>query len=57
MDTKVVTINVNGRKVELAEARVLLGVPEGECLGCWLGDDGVDTHDVCGGWAYFGVDV
>lgn len=40
------TINVDGQQVTLQQARELLGVPAGDCLGCWLGDDGVEVHDL-----------
>lgn len=28
-----------------AEARAMPGVPKGVCTGCYLGDDGISTHD------------
>jgi hypothetical protein len=41
------TVTINGEQVTIAKARVLLGVPDGWCFGCYLGDDGCATHDLC----------
>lgn len=47
-----VTVTLNGRQVPLAEASVTLGIPEGACAGCYLGDDGPSMHDYGYGCEY-----
>lgn len=41
------TLTVNDKKVTLSEARVLLNIPEHACFGCYLGDSGLEMHDLC----------
>jgi hypothetical protein len=40
-------ITIDGEKRTIPEARVILGIPEGECFGCYLGDASPDCHDLC----------
>jgi hypothetical protein len=51
---KPTTIVIDDRPVELPEARKVLGIPAGRCFGCWLGDDGAETHDVPDDCEYLG---
>src|SRR5262245_26741669 len=40
------TLKVNGRDVSIGEARRVLGIPDGECFGCYLGDAAPQMHDL-----------
>jgi len=48
------TIKIDGRDVPINEARVQLGIPAGNCFGCWLGDAGPEMHDVPDDCEYLG---
>jgi len=40
------TIGYGGRRITIPEAREILGIPEDECFGCFLGDAGPEMHDL-----------
>lgn len=44
-------IIIDGREIKIPEeipvAREAFGVPDGACFGCYLGDDGLEMHDLC----------
>lgn len=44
---QIALLTVNGKKVTIPQARRTLGIPKGECFGCYLGDAGSQTHDQC----------
>lgn len=47
MATCFVTNGTGVEEVALPVARVRFGVPDWECFGCYMGDDGLEMHDAC----------
>jgi hypothetical protein len=46
-EDEMTTITIDGEQRTIPEARVLLGIPEYACFGCYLGDAAPETHDQC----------
>jgi hypothetical protein len=41
------TVTIDGVATPLPAARVVLGIPEHACFGCYVGDDAPQMHDLC----------